>query len=199
VEVDGEDGAQVHGRDVVDGPGHELLHDEAVGALRGVEGVPEHVGVAVGAEAGHHGAEPHAVEPALAAARLGGRLEAVRLGVLDEVVVDPLHVHADEHAAAVPRVQILQQRHQPRVVHLRRALQLPVAAAVQAVQRELRRDAADRPDALHQHAPRAQVVQPLADSFMPSSSGRPWQSARTWSSNAMVYVQEARSAGRALP
>jgi hypothetical protein len=35
--------------------------------------------------------------------------------------VDPLHVHADEHIAAVPRVEVLQQRHEPRVscVHLR--------------------------------------------------------------------------------
>uniref|UniRef100_A0A804NWF0 Uncharacterized protein n=1 Tax=Zea mays TaxID=4577 RepID=A0A804NWF0_MAIZE len=161
LEVDGEDGAEVHGRDVVGGAGHELLHDEAVGALRGVEGVPEHVGVAVGAEAGHHGAEPHAVEAALAAARVGGGLEAVRLGVVDEVVVDALHVDADEHgvAAAVARVELLQQRHEPRVVHLGGALQLGVAGAVEAVQRQLRGDAADGPHPLHQHPPRAEVVE----------------------------------------
>jgi hypothetical protein len=161
LEVDGEDGAEVHGRDVVGGAGHELLHDEAVGALRGVEGVPEHVGVAVGAEAGHHGAEPHAVEAALAAARVGGGLEAVRLGVVDEVVVDALHVDADEHgvAAAVARVELLQQRHEPRVVHLGGALQLGVAGAVQAVKRQLRGDAADGPHPLHQHPPRAEVVE----------------------------------------
>jgi hypothetical protein len=161
--VDCEDGAEVHGGDDGERAGHELLHDEAVGALGGVEGVPEDVGVAVVAEAGGDGAEAHAVEPALAAARLGGGGEAVRLGVLDEVVVDALRVHAHEHALAVPGVELAQHRHQPRVVRLRRALQLAVAAAVHAVQRQLRRHAAQRPHALHQHPPRAQLVQPRQD------------------------------------
>jgi hypothetical protein len=54
--------------------------------------------------------------------------------------VDLLRVHA-----AVPGVEVRQQRHEPQVVHLRRALQLPVATPVQAMQRELHWDSQSGP------------------------------------------------------
>lgn len=74
--VEGEGGAEVHGGDVVKGAGEHLVNDDAVGALGGVEGVPEDVDAAVGAEVGGDGAETDPVVRSLAAASFLGRLEA---------------------------------------------------------------------------------------------------------------------------
>jgi hypothetical protein len=73
--VHGEDGADVHGADVVGGSVHELADDDPVGALRGVERVPVRVHVPVGAHVGRRRAQPDPVVGALPAARHLGRHE----------------------------------------------------------------------------------------------------------------------------
>ena len=156
-----EDGAEVHGADVVERAGHELADDESVGAFRGVVGVPEDVLAPVGAEVGRRRAQPQPVVGALAAARLLGRGEAERGRVADEVEVDAERVGRDEGAGAEPRVELVQDARQLRVEERRRAHQLRGALAVAAALRQDRRRAPERTRARHQHAAATHRVQPL--------------------------------------
>ena len=75
VSVEVNDGGEVHGGDVVGGAGEVVLRDEAVGALRGVEGVPEGEHLPVGAHVGRRRAQPDPVVRALPTARDLGRRE----------------------------------------------------------------------------------------------------------------------------
>jgi hypothetical protein len=73
--VHGEDGAEVHGADVIGGAVHELADDDPVGALRWVERVPVGVHVPVRAHVGRRRAQPDPVVRTLPTARHLGRDE----------------------------------------------------------------------------------------------------------------------------
>jgi hypothetical protein len=156
-----EDGAEVHGADVVERARHELADDDAVGALRGVVRVPEHVLSTVAAQVGRCCAQAQPVVRALTTARLVGRREPVRRRVAHEVEVHAERVRRNERARAEARVQAVQRGRQRGVEEQRRPHQLRRALAVDAALREDRRSAAQRARAGHQHTTTAHGVQPL--------------------------------------
>nr|ACN36215.1 unknown [Zea mays] len=83
------------------------------------------------------------------------------LRVCEVVEVHAVGVGGDEDVGADGAVEAAHHVHHLRVEEVHGARQLRRALAVLAVQRQLGRDAPQRPRPRHDHAPRAQLVQPL--------------------------------------